>query len=363
MSMRRAAEEIVTTVVPVAGSPDQMALERERRLLRGLLEASARMHEALGLEDVLGKIASILAVAGGFAGVAVYIQDQSTGLLHVRATVGVSDEDVERMRAHPQSMEGMLPLMRPEMRISRSYLFDHRRHQMPENSILYTALSVPELAPDWRPGLWHPQDSLTIPLDDGQNRLGLLSLDEPLDRQYPDLATVQALELFADQCAAAIARVHQHEQLEQLVMTDSLTGLHNRRVLEDSLGRELRRGERSARPCALLFCDLDNFKRVNDKWDHAQGDQLLQQVAATIRQRLRRGDLAVRYGGDEFVVLLPETDVDSAVMVARDLRRRIEAIPGLISVAGSTRTDLDGPALVATGDGAMYLAKRGGGNR
>jgi len=152
-------------------------------------------------------------------------------------------------------------------------------------------------------------------------------------------------------------------------MTDSLTGLHNRRVLEDSLVRELRRGERSGRPCALLFCDLDNFKRVNDKWDHAQGDQLLQQVAAIIRQRLRRGDLAVRYGGDEFVVLLPETDVDSAVMVARDLRRRIEAIPGLISVtvsigvAGSTRTALDGPALVATADGAMYLAKRAGGNR
>ncbi|HUY56740.1 MAG TPA: hypothetical protein VMV12_02800 [Candidatus Micrarchaeaceae archaeon] len=190
MSMRRAAEGIATTAVPVAGSPDRMALERERRLLRGLLGASARMHEALGLEEVLGKIASILAVAGGFAGVAVYILDQSTGLLHVRATVGVSDEDVERMRAHPQSMEGMLPLMQPEMRISRSYLFDHRRHQMPDNSILYTALSVPELAPDWRPGLWHPQDSLTIPLDDGQNRLGLLSLDEPLDRQYPDLATV-----------------------------------------------------------------------------------------------------------------------------------------------------------------------------
>ncbi|MGC2192365.1 MAG: sensor domain-containing diguanylate cyclase, partial [Candidatus Dormiibacterota bacterium] len=304
-----------------------------------------------------------------FAGVAVYILDQSTGLLHLRATVGVSDEDVARMRANPFPMEGMLPLMRPEMTISRSFLFDHRRDQMPENSILDTALSVPEIAPSWRPGMWHPLDSLTIPLDDGQNRLGLLSLDEPVDQQYPDLATVQALELFADQCAAAISRVQLHQQLEQLAMTDSLTGLHNRHVLEDALARELQRSERSGRPCAVLFCDLDHFKRVNDKWDHATGDQILQQVAAIIRQRLRRGDLAARYGGDEFVVLLPDTEMDAAVEVAGDLRERIaaasSALPVTVSigVAGSVEADLDGASFLAAADAAMYLAKRAGRNR
>jgi len=358
------------TVEPVAtGAPEQMASERERRLLRGLLEASASMHEALGLDEVLGRIAQILAAAGGFAGVAVYILDRSTGLLRIRATVGISDEDITRMRANPFPMDGMLPLMRPEMAISRSFLFDHRSHQMPENSILDTALSVPGLAPGWRPGQWHPLDSLTIPMDDGQNRLGLLSLDEPLDRQYPDLATVQALELFADQCAAAISRGQLHQQLEQLAMTDSLTGLHNRHVLEDALARELQRAERSGRSCAVLFCDLDHFKRVNDNWDHATGDQILQQVAAVIRLRLRRGDLAARFGGDEFVVLLPDTDMESALEVAGDLCRRIEAVSATlpvtvsIGVAVSANSYLDGASFLAAADAAMYLAKRAGRNR
>jgi len=369
LSTRRSAIPDAAGKSSPVGGPEPAAAERERRLLRGLLEASASMHETLGLDEVLGRIATILAAAGGFAGVAVYLLDQSTGMLHPRATVGVSDEDVARMRANPFPIDGMLPLMRDEMRISRSFLFDHRRDQMPENSILDTALSVPELAPDWRPGLWHPLDSLTIPLDDGHTRLGLLSLDEPIDQEYPALATVQALELFADQCVAAISRVQLHERLEQLAMTDSLTGLHNRHVLEDALARELLRAERGGRPCALLFCDLDRFKQINDRWDHATGDQILQQVAALIRQRLRRGDLAARYGGDEFVLLLPDTEIGAALKVADDLRLRIAAAPAprpvtiSIGVAGSAQAAFDGASFRAAADAAMYLAKRAGRNR
>ncbi|MGH7758814.1 MAG: diguanylate cyclase [Candidatus Dormibacteria bacterium] len=351
---------------------ENRAAERERRLLRGLLEASASMHETLGLDEVLGRIAGILADAGGFAGVAVYILDRSTGLLQVRASAGVSDADLARMHSHPISMEQMLPLMLPEMQISRSYLFDHRRHQMPENSILDTALSVPELDPSWRPGMWHPLDSLTIPLDDGNTRLGLLSLDEPVDRRYPDLATVQALELFADQCAAAISRAQLHQRLEQLAMTDSLTGLHNRHVLQDALDRELAQTERTGRPCTLLFCDLDHFKEINDRCDHATGDQILQQVAAVIRQRLRRGDLAARYGGDEFVMLLPNTDVETAALVAADLRQRIGRAPapcpvtvsiGVAGSDGSPGSPKDGPEFLAMADAAMYRAKQAGRDR
>jgi diguanylate cyclase (GGDEF)-like protein len=177
------------------------------------------------------------------------------------------------------------------------------------------------------------------------------------------------LELFADQCAVAISQVQLHQQLEQLAMTDSLTGLHNRHVFEDTLAREVLRAQRSGRPCALLFCDIDHFKVVNDQWDHVTGDRILQQVAAIIRQRLRRGDLAARFGGDEFVVLLPETDLDAAVAVARELRLRVAAaakawsVTISIGVAGTAVNGSDGSSLLAAADAAMYQAKRAGRNR
>ncbi len=346
------------------------ALVRERRLLQGLLEAGASVHEALTLDQVLRRVAGILGNAGGFDAIAVYILETATGLLHPRAIIGVDETEAERMRATPLALADYLPLMQPEMRVSRSFLFDHRKHEMPRGSVLDVALSVPEMPQDWRPGQWHPMDSLTIPLDLGQGQtLGLISLDRPRNRRYPDLATIRALELFADQCAAAISRAQLHSHMEELASTDPLTGLHNRRALAETITSDLARADRGGHPYSLLFCDLDHFKAVNDRWGHTVGDQVLQQVAAVLRQRLRRGDFAARYGGDEFVVLLPDTCQAAAALVAEELRQRVSDAPTprpitvSIGAAQAAPGASDWAELVAMADSAMYLAKTNGRNR
>ena len=346
------------------------ALVRERRLLQGLLEAGASVHEALTLDQVLQRVARILGNAGGFDAIAVYILEVATGLLHPRAIIGVDDQEAERMRATPLALADYLPLMQPEMRVSRSFLFDHRKHEMPPGSVLDEALSVPEMPRNWRPGQWHPMDSLTIPLDLGQGQtLGLISLDRPRNHRYPDLATIRALELFADQCATAISRAQLHSHMEQLASTDPLTGLHNRRALAETIVSDLARADRSGHPYSILFCDLDHFKEVNDHWGHAIGDQVLQQVAAVLRQRLRRGDFAARYGGDEFVVLLHDTTQAAAALVAEDLRQRVSAAatprPVTISIGAAEAAPgaADWAELVEVADAAMYLAKKNGRNR
>jgi diguanylate cyclase (GGDEF)-like protein len=106
-------------------------------------------------------------------------------------------------------------------------------------------------------------------------------------------------------------------RLEGLSTTDALTGVSNRRLFDERLGEEIRRGQRHGQPLALLFIDVDHFKRYNDRYGHPAGDAVLRRVAALLRQQARRpGDLAARYGGEEFALLLPHTDETAALSVA-----------------------------------------------
>lgn len=351
-------------------APNAAGIARERRLLKGLLEAGASIHEALNLDQVLQRVAEILSESARFEAVAIYILEAETQILRPTAIVGVSAEEQARMRAVPIALKDFSPLLRPSMRRGRSYLFDHRRHKLPVGSVLDTALAVPAMPPRWRPGQWHPLDSLTIPMELTKGQLlGLISLDRPQGRRFPANDELRALELFADQCAAAISRAQIYRYMEELALTDSLTGLHNRHALEQTLAQDLARIARHPAPYSVLFCDLDHLKEVNDSLGHGVGDQVLQQVAAVLRQRLRRGDFAARWGGDEFVVLLPDTTAPQAWRVADDLRRRIVTAPTAMPVSASIGIatppdgELDARAVLERADAAMYLAKRSGRNR
>ncbi len=134
---------------------------------------------------------------------------------------------------------------------------------------------------------------------------------------------------------------------------------------------ELRRARRYARPTALLFVDLDRFKQVNDRYGHSLGDAVLRAVGATLKSALRGSDLCCRYGGDEFLVLLPETPLEGARHVAESLRRRLAGIAverpegavrvtASVGVAAAGPGELDGDSLAARADAAMYRAKRAG---
>ena len=162
-----------------------------------------------------------------------------------------------------------------------------------------------------------------------------------------------------------------NQRLRRLVTIDALTGVANRRHFDRELERELRRSRRDERPLSLIFLDLDEFKRFNDTYGHARGDEILRSVARTLNETFRRaGDFVARYGGEEFAIVLPGLDARRAVLYAERLRRRIwrEAIAfdaathGRVTISAGVATVA--PPMAATpdellraADQALYRAK------
>jgi diguanylate cyclase (GGDEF)-like protein len=164
--------------------------------------------------------------------------------------------------------------------------------------------------------------------------------------------------------------------LEQMVVADPLTGLHNRRYLMDRLTQEMQRADRHNEPLAFAMVDLDGFKPINDQFGHVVGDKVLRAVGATVARCVRASDIAARYGGDEFAIILPQTPPEGAMRVVERLLRSISElslqdengapvkVTASLGLAYYPAEDIESPEdLVHSADGALYGAKRSGKNR
>lgn len=159
-------------------------------------------------------------------------------------------------------------------------------------------------------------------------------------------------------------------RLQEDALFDAVTGLRNHRYFQVRLREELQRTDRNRRPTALLLIDLDNFKRVNDRFGHAVGDHVLRQVARVLVQNARSADIVCRYGGEELAVLLPETPIAEAAKVGERLRLAVQqrndrpgpSVTVSVGVAAYPEHAEQGDTLIAAADAAMYAAKRAGKN-
>jgi diguanylate cyclase (GGDEF)-like protein len=205
-----------------------------------------------------------------------------------------------------------------------------------------------------------------------ENRLvGLLIVHQCREYRFWKPREIQLVAAIADQLAIAIAHAHLFAQVRYQAITDGLTGLYNHVYFKNRLGEELRMAQRKGTACSLLMIDLDNLKHINDTYGHPVGDAAIRQVAAILKTLLRSGDTPARYGGEEFGVILPETSLLEAALIADRLCAQISNchVPGLgkitasIGAAAYPRQGKDMRDLVEKADRALYAAKNSGRNK
>ena len=337
--------------VPIRRSRTVRQRQRGERLSQVLIEAAQALQAELDPQRIVQVIAEQLPRVVPVDGITIYAADIGKHRFVPMVATGDSTEE---------AMRHSFPI---ELGLTGWAFADGRPHNV-GNATAHPAVAI-------IPGTPVEDESLLlIPLVAGDRRLGMLNcLRAGLNRfSESDLG---AATLFGHTAAAAWRNAQLYAELLERSMTDPLTGLLNSRWLRDAGEREVAQSRRSGRPLAVVLLDLDHFKAVNDTGGHAAGDIVLQRVAHQLRSLVRRGDAAVRLGGEEFVLILRDTDEVGAIRVTDAVRQtltrvRIPVACGIDSITASMGIALfphHGDrmnTLVRNADLAMYAAKTAG---
>jgi diguanylate cyclase (GGDEF)-like protein len=203
--------------------------------------------------------------------------------------------------------------------------------------------------------------------------VGVLNLTDRVDGGVFEVAEVSVMELFRQLVGASIGNVKLFEKTQKQAQTDGLTGMSNHRTFYETLEAELRRSQRYGGQLSIIMADIDNLKPINDNFGHRAGDLAIRQISRRIRACIRQIDIAARYGGDEFAIILPNTTLEDAIGVAERMVKMVSASPITwdhnkidlsVSVGvGQYGGDCAPGDVTRTTDEAMYKAKQGGKNR
>ncbi|HEV7133866.1 MAG TPA: GGDEF domain-containing protein [Gaiellaceae bacterium] len=371
VTRRRPADEELDVLVSLAdhaalavqAAQESAEAAKHRLALEHLLDVSSRLTAEPVADEILRDVCRGVRDALGFEHVGAQLVHPATGVLEARAAVGWSI-DGQAMRSSTRVTE-VTPLLDPRFEIAGCFLLpgDEGARRITGDQTSYVSSRNGD-----GPRAWD-HHWLLVPLRDAAGEvIGLIWADEPEDRLLPSEEKLQALRIFANQAAAAIVSAAQHHELRFLADHDPLTRLLNRRAFVERLDGEVARATRYKRSFALVLCDLDGFKELNDRFGHLAGDEALQLFARVLHEALRKPDDAFRIGGDEFALLLAEATDDDAravvdrvtSMLADSEDERLSGLRASFGVASCPEDARDPQALFRLADEALYEAKRKG---
>lgn len=213
------------------------------------------------------------------------------------------------------------------------------------------------------PGM-EPHGHIIVPLKILSKIIGVLYLYTPPDIEL-EKHQINLLRSLGNQIGIAISNSQLYEETRRLTLEDHLTGLANRRLMDIVLKRSFAKAVRFKRPLSLIMLDIDHFKKYNDTYGHSDGDKVLANVAKVLLKETREIDLAVRYGGEEFLILLPETNLEAAIDAAERIRQTVETSTKVTVSLGvaSYHEKMQQDEIITKADEALYKAKQNGRNR
>jgi diguanylate cyclase (GGDEF)-like protein len=319
---------------------------QHHRMLERVLEVSARLAEAKDVDAVLQAVADGIEDALGFDKVLIGTSEQPDQPLVTRAAAGWPQDSPAL--EHGASLKALEGLFSEDFEVAGCYLLPA---EVAEDRLGIDDFPYVSGLNGRGPHAWS-RHWLLVPLVVSGRRIGVIWVDDPRDRLLPTRGRLQALRLFANQAEAAVHTANQAARLRHEATHDALTGLPNRRAFMGRMMREIDTGA----GFALLLCDMDGLKVVNDSRGHEAGDKALRALAGALRSQLRHSDTAYRIGGDEFAVVLPGAGVADAEGVIARLRRAV-SIEASFGISLFEPGD-DPERVMARADDALYDAKR-----
>jgi diguanylate cyclase (GGDEF)-like protein len=373
-SLRSVSEHIALVLQDrsVRAQVEELSQRNRQRAetLNQILEVSNDLKRHRTLDDLFQSIASAVAKSLGYQRVVLSTYERERNVFVPKAHSG-GEKEWNALRSREIPAEEITRWWTERHRVSKSFHVRERREGEPAlaRAQARRVLAAGEEA-------WRAEELIWIPLYSEDRLLGCLQVDDPRDGRSPGVETIRALEIFANQAVVAIENARSYAEAREQSIRDSLTGAYNHRHFQEVLQRELGRAERVGRPLAVLMLDIDDFKSINDRFGHPVGDAILQGIVAEIRSEVRGDmDLLARYGGDEFALVLPETPMSEAVLVAERVRRRIDErlfrmpdsrdvlrVTVSIGLASYPDDSTEKRSLVGKADAALYRAKHGGKN-
>lgn len=321
------------------------------------------------LESFLEDIAKILAEFFECRYVLISIFNHEKGVAERIAGFGIEEKEFEKLRNNPPSIEEVRELLRPEYKMGSSYFIPHEEsvQKVDSDKVFTGEYRSNSLDND----SWKPFDLFIIPLKDlNGEMIGYASLDGPINGKRPTEEQVKILEIFVEQIASFIESSKEYSQILHKSLTDGLTGLYNHSHFYNYLERLIAKSSKERWDFSLIVIDLDNFKQINNAFGHLFGDLVLKKLAKIIKSSIRELDSVFRYGGDEFVVVLPGISKKIAREIAERLLKNIRnvefedgiRITASIGISSFPEDGETAQSLFESADRALYISKTLGKN-
>jgi diguanylate cyclase (GGDEF)-like protein len=326
--------------------------ERNLRDLSALHNVGTTVSSTLKLEDLLSQVCHILKDTFGYSKIAILLVDFSQNDLELMVSLGYPDwvrETGRRVKIGAEGITGKValtgePLIINDVTSCQDYICIDQS----------------------------TRSEMAVPLKLKSRVIGVINVESDKVNDF-DRIDLNLLNTLSTQLAVAVENARLYEETEQLAVTDGLTGAYNHRYFQNFFDRELNRAKRYKHPLSLIMIDIDHFKKFNDTFGHQVGDLVLKTVTEVVRRQAREVDLVSRYGGEEFMLVLPETGKKEAVLLAERIRLAVKkeklsdgtekTFPGItisLGVSSYPENGSEKAELIDHVDKALYRAKAGG---